>query len=93
VAEHFFATSPRGLEALLCAELAALGAQDVTQSPGGVAFSGDWAVCYAANLWSRLASRVLWRVAEFGYASGPTSTRPRARWTGRATSTSSARCA
>lgn len=69
MAEHFFATSPRGLEALLSAELAALGAREVTQLPGGVAFRGDWGVCYAANLWSRLASRVLWRVAEFGYAS------------------------
>jgi putative N6-adenine-specific DNA methylase len=66
--ENFFATSPRGLEALLCAELAALGAKQAAAVPGGVAFQGDWAVCYAANLWSRLASRVLWRVAEFGYA-------------------------
>ncbi|MFY9315158.1 MAG: THUMP domain-containing protein [Burkholderiales bacterium] len=69
MAEHFFASSPRGLEALLAAELAALGAQQAAAVPGGVAFRGDWGVCYAANLWSRLASRVLWRVAEFGYAS------------------------
>ncbi len=69
MAERFFATSPRGLEALLAAELAALGAQDAAAVPGGVAFGGDWNVCYAANLWSRLASRVLWRVADFGYAS------------------------
>ena len=67
--EHFFATSPRGLEALLAAELAQLGAKDAAAVPGGVAFSGDWRVCYAANLWSRLASRVLWRVAEFEYGS------------------------
>ncbi len=66
--ESFFASSPRGLEQLLAAELAALGARSVQQVPGGVAFSGDWRVCYAANLWSRLASRVLWRVAEFDYA-------------------------
>ena len=69
MSERFFATSPRGLEALLSAELAALGAREVTQLPGGVAFEGGWNVCYAANLRSRLASRVLWRVAEFGYAS------------------------
>ena len=68
MSEHFFATAPRGLEALLSAELGALGAKGATAVPGGVAFKGDWAVCYAANLWSRLASRVLWRVAEFGYA-------------------------
>ncbi len=66
--ECFFASSPRGLEQLLAAELASLGARSVQQVPGGVAFSGDWKVCYAANLWSRLASRVLWRVAEFEYA-------------------------
>jgi putative N6-adenine-specific DNA methylase len=65
--EHFFATAPRGLEALLVTELAALGAKDAAAVPGGVAFAGDWRVCYAANLWSRLASRVLWRVAEFDY--------------------------
>lgn len=67
--EHFFASSPRGLEPLLADELAALGAQRVAQVPGGVAFEGDWKVCHAANLWSRLASRILWRVGEFGYAS------------------------
>ncbi len=66
--EHFFATAPRGLESLLADELRTLGAQQVQQVPGGAAFSGDWRLCYAANLWSRLASRILWRVAEFDYA-------------------------
>ena len=66
--EHFFASSPRGLESLLAGELASLGAQRIKEVPGGVAFEGDWRACYAANLWSRLASRVLWRVAEFDYA-------------------------
>ena len=66
--EHFFATAPRGLESLLADELMALGAQQVQEVPGGAAFSGDWRTCYAANLWSRLASRILWRVAEFDYA-------------------------
>jgi putative N6-adenine-specific DNA methylase len=65
--EHFFATAPRGLEALLVTELAGVGAKNAKAVPGGVAFGGDWRVCYAANLWSRLASRVLWRVAEFPY--------------------------
>ena len=47
-------------------ELAAL---DITANavPGGVAFSGAWEACYRANLWSRIASRILWRVAEFDY--------------------------
>ncbi len=66
--EHFFASAPRGLEPLLAAELAALGARDAAVVPGGVAFAGDWGVCYSANLLSRLASRVLWRVGEFAYA-------------------------
>jgi putative N6-adenine-specific DNA methylase len=65
--EHFFATSPRGLEALLAGELAALGAKDARPVPGGVGFAGDWQACYAANLRSRLASRILWRISEFGY--------------------------
>jgi putative N6-adenine-specific DNA methylase len=67
--EQYFASAPRGLEPLLAGELAGLGAGNTTAVPGGVAFSGDWQTCYRANLWSRLASRVLWRVAEFDYAS------------------------
>ena len=65
--ESFFATAPRGLEALLAEELAALGALGAQAVPGGVAFSGGWRECYAANLRSRLASRILFRVAEFAY--------------------------
>jgi putative N6-adenine-specific DNA methylase len=33
-----------------------------------VAFSGGWDACYRVNLWSRIASRVLWRIGEFQYA-------------------------
>jgi len=50
-------------------ELAGLGARNASSVPGGVAFDGDAACCYAANLRSRLASRVLWQVGEFRYAS------------------------
>jgi putative N6-adenine-specific DNA methylase len=67
--EHFFATSPRGLEALLVQELAGLGAREAKAVPGGVAFRGTWELCYSANLWSRLASRILWRISTFAYAS------------------------
>jgi putative N6-adenine-specific DNA methylase len=63
----FFATAPRGLEALLLRELQPLGAQNVQQVPGGVAFEGGWEVCYRVNLWSRIASRVLWRIHDFRY--------------------------
>ena len=66
--ERYFATSPRGLEALLAEELSGLGAQAVEPLPGGVSFQGGWAVGYAANLWSRLASRILWQVGAFSYA-------------------------
>jgi len=67
--ERFFAPCPRGLEGLLAAELNELGARGARALPGGVAFAGDWALCYRANLWSRIASRVLWKLAEFQYAS------------------------
>lgn len=35
--------------------------------PGGVHFSADWPACYAANLHSRIATRILWRVAHGSY--------------------------
>jgi putative N6-adenine-specific DNA methylase len=65
--ESFFAPCPRGLEALLVEELTALGAREARAVAGGVGFEGTWQTCYVANLHSRLASRVLWRVAEFAY--------------------------
>jgi len=67
--EAFFASCPRGLEALLGEELGALGADAPEAVPGGVAFTGSWETCYRANLWSRLASRILWRVGDFDYVS------------------------
>ncbi len=48
-------------------ELAALGLANAAALPGGVAFAGGWDACYRANLWSRTASRILWRVGEFDY--------------------------
>ena len=67
--EHYFAPCPRGLETLLSAELASFGARQAREVPGGVGFEGSLEVCYAANLRSRLASRVLWRIGEFACAS------------------------
>ncbi len=58
----FFAPCPRGLEKLLADELTSFGATKLTPTDGGVGFFGDWAVCYRANLQSRLASRILWQV-------------------------------
>ncbi len=63
----FFAPCPRGLEALLQSDLESLGAQNVRSTEGGVHFSGDWQLCYRVNLENRIASRILWRVAETKY--------------------------
>jgi putative N6-adenine-specific DNA methylase len=65
--EKFFATCPRGLEKVLGAELEALGAKEAEVVDGGVAFGGVLTLCYAVNLESRVASRVLWRVGSSGY--------------------------
>ena len=65
--EKFFATCPRGLERVLADELAALGAREVTPVDGGTAFTGELALCYAANLESRIASRILWQVGHARY--------------------------
>ncbi|MGE5097721.1 MAG: THUMP domain-containing class I SAM-dependent RNA methyltransferase [Betaproteobacteria bacterium] len=67
-AHYFFAPCPRGLSAVLREELAALEAANVTEAEAGVAFSGPFEIVYAANLHSRVASRILWRVAQFPYA-------------------------
>jgi putative N6-adenine-specific DNA methylase len=64
---RYFAPCPRGLEEPLAAELAGLGAGKIAQTPGGVAFEGDLAVCYRANLHSRIASRVLLHLDERHY--------------------------
>ena len=65
--ERFFATCPRGLEPVLAAELRQLQAEKIRPVGGGVAFSGDFLLCYRANLESRIASRVLWQVATDDY--------------------------
>ncbi len=66
---NFFAPCPRGLEKFLADELISFSAQEVHSTDGGVHFTGDWALCYRANLHSRLASRILWRVKETRYRS------------------------
>jgi putative N6-adenine-specific DNA methylase len=62
MAERFFAPCPRGLEQPLAAELGALQATDVVAAQGGVGFAGAIDLAYRANLESRIASRILWRV-------------------------------
>lgn len=56
---RFFAPCPRGLEQALADELKSIGAQALSIKASGVQFEGDRAVGYAANLHSRIASRIL----------------------------------
>ena len=62
-ADAFAVTAP-GLEALCAAELGTLGITPVAQ-PGGVSWRGTLNSVARVNLWSRIASRVLVRLAEF----------------------------
>jgi putative N6-adenine-specific DNA methylase len=64
---RFFCPCPRGLEGLLAEELTALGGTDVHAADGGAGASGPFELCYAFNLHSRVASRVLWRVGQASY--------------------------
>lgn len=65
--ERFFCPCPRGLEAVLGEELAALDAEHIEAMEGGVQFQGPFSLCRRVNLESRIASRVLWRVAHGKY--------------------------
>ena len=66
---HYFATCPRGLEALLAEDLASAGGKDIAAVPGGVGCNGSLETGYRINLESRIATRVLWRIARGGYRS------------------------
>lgn len=61
----FYASCGKGLEYLLADELIALGCQRATAATAGVNVEGELADAQRAVLWSRLASRVLWPIAEF----------------------------
>lgn len=61
----FFATTAKGMEGLLAAELSALGATDVEERRAGVAFRGPLDAAYRACLWSRVANRILLPLAAF----------------------------
>ncbi len=69
---QFFATAAKGVEALLADELRALAAETglgdtpatVVEERGGASFAGPLALGYRACLWSRLAQRVLLRLAK-----------------------------
>jgi len=52
-------------------ELEAAGGRDIEVVPGGAHFRGDRGACYRMNLHSRIATRVLWRVAHARYDAEP----------------------
>ena len=64
-AMKFFVSCAKGLEYLLADELQALGVARATATIAGVNAEGTLADAQRAVLWSRLASRVLWPLAEF----------------------------
>lgn len=68
----YFCPCPRGLEAALAEELTEIGLLNNTlhvhtQVPGGVHCSGEIGDAYRINLYSRIASRCLLRMAHSGY--------------------------
>jgi len=72
MSHSFFCPCPRGLEAALAEELNEIAQQSRTlkvhnQVPGGVHCSGSLADSYRINLHSRIASRVLLRIAHGKY--------------------------
>ena len=64
----FFASCGKGLEYLLADEMVALGCARATATVAGANVEGELADAQRAVLWSRLASRILWPVAEFDCA-------------------------
>ena len=61
----FFASCPKGLEYLLVDELLALGCAHATATTAGANVEGTLHDAQRAVLWSRLASRVLWPIADY----------------------------
>ena len=61
----FFVACAKSLEYLLVDELLALGATKATAATAGVNVEADAGIAYRAAMFSRLASRVLWPLAEF----------------------------
>jgi putative N6-adenine-specific DNA methylase len=65
---QFFATCPRGLEALLADELLVQRALKIVVTDGGVSFEGNLETMYRVNLHSRIATRIMSRVGQGSYA-------------------------
>ncbi|ABK44208.1 23S rRNA m(2)G-2445 methyltransferase [Magnetococcus marinus MC-1] len=56
---RYFATTARGLEPALAAELKRMGAKSVRPASAGVGFEGDLEIGLRACLWSRVATRII----------------------------------
>lgn len=65
----FFLPCPRGLEQFLAAELQGFGAKQIEAVHGGVQCQGEWELVWRANLESRIATRMLWKVGQGRYRS------------------------
>lgn len=68
----YFCPCPRGMEAALAEELKEIAGKSKTLAihqtiPGGVHCSGNIEDCWLINLYSRIASRVLLRIAQSSY--------------------------
>lgn len=59
-----YAPCPQGLEDALTAEMQALGFDDAHAGRAGCAFTSDWSGVQRANLYSRLATRILVQVGQ-----------------------------
>ena len=64
---QYFASCPRGLESILSDELESLRAVGIKIVDGGVKFESTTEIMYRANLTSRIATRILCRVANGNY--------------------------
>jgi putative N6-adenine-specific DNA methylase len=62
---RYFATTSKGLEAVLAGEIRNLGGKEIAAVTGGVSFSGDTTLGYRANLGLRTANRVLLFLSDF----------------------------
>ncbi|MEE2960611.1 MAG: bifunctional 23S rRNA (guanine(2069)-N(7))-methyltransferase RlmK/23S rRNA (guanine(2445)-N(2))-methyltransferase RlmL [Myxococcota bacterium] len=63
--QKFIATSPREICPLLVEELQAMGLKNVEQKRNGAHFSGTFKDAYRVCLWSRLANKVWFALAQF----------------------------
>ena len=64
---HYFASCPRGLEQILLGELNSLGVQEASVVDGGIKYESSTEIMYRANLSSRIATRILCRIANGTY--------------------------